>query len=37
METRNKSQPSTGELQKNVLKDEVAGYIHNVSPVKNRR
>ena len=36
MGTRNES-PSTGELQENVLKDEVAGYIHNISPVKNRR
>ena len=36
METSNKS-PTAGELQENVHKDEVAGYIHSVSPVKNGR
>ncbi|XP_029209383.2 uncharacterized protein LOC114973125 [Acropora millepora] len=35
METSNKSQSSTDQLQGSMHKDEVAGYIHNVSPVKN--
>lgn len=37
METSNNSRSSTDELQENVHKDEVPGYIHNVSPVKNGR
>lgn len=35
METSNKSKSSTDQLQGSMHKDEVAGYIHNVSPVKN--